>query len=141
MSKQYKPIETFWRVDENGCWLWQGCITKYGYGKYKKHERTYIAHRYVFELIKQRPIKEGMHLDHFRKKEIGCPRHCVNPDHLEEVTKLENDRRRDSCKLTKEKADEIRNLYRNGKSKIELAGLFNTTQQNIHLIIINQRWL
>lgn len=45
------------------------------------------AHRVAYELLVG-PIPEGLVLDHLCRV-----RHCVNPDHLEPVTKRENERR------------------------------------------------
>ena len=91
MSKIAKPLETFWNIDSNDCWIWRGQINNCGYGKYKKGERTYIAHRYVFEIYNKRKIITGLDLDH-----LCHVRLCVNPAHLEEVTRKENIRRMDA---------------------------------------------
>jgi hypothetical protein len=53
-------------------------------------KQTYIAHRISYkEFIG--PIPEGLVIDHKCRT-----RHCVNPDHLEPVTSLENTRRGNS---------------------------------------------
>lgn len=66
-----------------GCWLWLGSINGGGYGRYK---HTY-AHRSAYEVV-HGPIAAGLHIDHLCR--VTC---CVNPDHLEAVTPLENMRR------------------------------------------------
>lgn len=82
------------RVDESsGCWIWlggkRGQNQSYGIfitcsqGKRKAHQ----AHRFVYELYKEK-IPEGKQLDHLCRVRL-----CVNPDHLEPVTLLENVRR------------------------------------------------
>lgn len=82
---------------ESGCWIWQGPISKStGYGTLTRRS----AHRAVYELLVG-PIPAGMHLDHTCHtadptcpRGIRCPhRPCVNPDHLEPVTREENCRR------------------------------------------------
>src|SRR5882757_480341 len=74
---------------EDGCWIWQGPPSNAGYGSYNVHnDRTYIAHRYVYELHKG-PVPDGLDLDH-----LCMVKMCVNPDHLEPVTRKENHRRR-----------------------------------------------
>lgn len=74
------------RVDDSGCWLWQGFIEVNGYGYYR-HEQTSWAHRASW-LIFRGPIPEGLQLDHLCRVKA-----CVNPKHLEPVTNGENQRR------------------------------------------------
>jgi hypothetical protein len=98
-------------VREDGCWEWTGAISKPsvanpsagGYGRV----RTCVdgvaghvgAHRFVYETVVG-PIPEGMQLDHKCCDPVRCVggntcphRRCCNPDHLEPVTGLENQRR------------------------------------------------
>jgi len=58
-----------------------------GYGTFYLDGRSQKAHRVAYELLVG-PIPEGLTLDHLCRV-----RHCVNPDHLEPVTRLENWRR------------------------------------------------
>lgn len=72
------------RVDEaSGCWLWVGHIIKEGYGRMA----AIPAHRVVYEAAIG-PIPTGLDIDHLCRV-----RHCVNPAHLEPVTRSENLRR------------------------------------------------
>jgi HNH endonuclease len=75
------------------CWVWFAGVDKDGYGKYvfrKNGRRHYVrAHRYCWTIF-HGPIPDGLQLDHLCKN----PR-CVNPAHLELVTRLENVRRGD----------------------------------------------
>jgi hypothetical protein len=90
MSDLRKRFEAKYVVDASGCWLWQGFIDKAGYGRLRLGGRTLpvgYAHRISHELFKG-PIPEGLHIDHLCRVRI-----CVNPDHLEAVTNLENVRR------------------------------------------------
>ena len=67
------------------CWLWTASTTKNGYGRFAvSHERTQVAHRWLWEQTNG-PVPEGLELDHVCKV-----KHCVNPDHLEPVTRSEN---------------------------------------------------
>ncbi len=82
-------VDRFWmKVNKNGpngCWLWIAHKNKAGYGRL--HARnTYIdlAHRFAYEQIKG-PIPEGFTLDHLCRN-----RACVNPAHLEPVTRKDN---------------------------------------------------
>ena len=76
-------------VDENGCWLWQGYVSRQGYGQMKVDHRHWKAHRFAY-VVWRGPIAEGLEIDHLCRV-----RRCVNPDHLEPVTHRENVRRGD----------------------------------------------
>lgn len=80
--------EAFWsRVEEpngDGCWLWGGMITDKGYGAFSDQKRQRPAHRVAYELVVG-PIPEGLDLDHLCRV-----RNCVNPGHLEPVTRRVN---------------------------------------------------
>lgn len=68
---------------KGGCWLWAGAFSSGGYG----HYRNKSAHRVVYEALVG-PIPQGLDLDHLCRV-----RACVNPRHLEPVTRQENLRR------------------------------------------------
>ena len=74
-------------VPESGCWLWIGSTDKGGYGRLKWQGRTTLAHRLVYKILKGR-IRRNRMLDHLCR--VRC---CVNPDHLEPVTHVENNLR------------------------------------------------
>jgi hypothetical protein len=74
---------------DSGCWEWIGRRTKNGYGRYyigtsRLDQRYASAHRWAYELLAG-PIPNGMDLVHLCRV-----RHCVNPAHLEPVTRAEN---------------------------------------------------
>lgn len=69
------------------CWVWHGSRTCRGYGKLRDAAKSRSAHRVSYELFVG-PIPEGLELDHLCRHPA-----CVNPDHLEPVTRLENQRR------------------------------------------------
>ena|SRR5579885_311897 len=73
-------------VNEDGCWLWTGALSE-GYGRQRVRDFVYLAHRLVYELLVE-PIPEGFDIDHLCRV-----RRCVNPAHLEPVTRAENLRR------------------------------------------------
>lgn len=73
-------------VSENGCWVWPGSTTN-GYGDVAIDGKTYRVHRVVYVHCKGE-IPTGHEVDH-----LCFNRLCANPDHLEAVTREENNRR------------------------------------------------
>lgn len=73
-------------VDASGCWLWTGAIDRHGYGLVRLGGKSRLAHRVVYEAVGSIPT--GRDLDHLCRV-----RACVNPAHLEPVTRAENLRR------------------------------------------------
>ena len=69
------------------CWLWTGYINNNGYGEAHFNGRKYKTHRLIYELHKG-VIPKELEIDHLCRV-----RNCVNPDHLEVVTHLENIKR------------------------------------------------
>lgn len=70
---------------ENGCWLWTGCKTRGGYGSFRNEKgKTENAHRWAYRVFIG-SVPEGLELDHLCRN-----RSCVNPHHLEPVTRYEN---------------------------------------------------
>lgn len=80
--------ERFWKfVDKSSeCWNWTGAIAKNGYGVFRT-DKTAYAHRVGYELCGNVLI-DGLVLDH-----LCSNRRCVNPSHIEQVTRGENARR------------------------------------------------
>jgi hypothetical protein len=83
--------QRFWSKVRRGdvCWNWTGAIGSGGYGNFyagggRTERRTMGAHHYAYELLVG-PVPEGKCLDHLCRN-----RRCVNPDHLEVVTRGEN---------------------------------------------------
>lgn len=73
----------------SGCWQWTGAIDKTGYGRFTiGRGRSQAAHRFAYELHVG-PILPGLDLDHLCRN-----RWCVNPAHLEPVTRSVNLSRR-----------------------------------------------
>lgn len=68
----------------SGCWLWLGA-TSQGYGVFGLGNGVNVrAHCFSYE-VERGPIPNGLDLDHLCR--IRC---CVNPDHLEPVTRAVN---------------------------------------------------
>jgi hypothetical protein len=74
----------------NNCWVWLGGTTNKAnpYGKFSSVYGQTSAHRMAYELTKG-AISKGLEIDHLCKNTL-----CVNPDHLEAVTKQVNMLRR-----------------------------------------------
>src|SRR3990167_9368970 len=71
----------------DGCWIWQGSLTRGGYGTYKAMGLATTAHRIAY-LAWIGEIPSELELDHKCRNTD-----CVNPAHLEPVTHTENVRR------------------------------------------------
>lgn len=102
MPSTVTALDRFYRhvkVLENGCHEWTGFVNKDGYGMFKMPDgRALVAHRAIYEL-KRGPIDNRLPLDHTCHTTrcpggATCPhRRCVNDDHLEPVTQIENYKR------------------------------------------------
>lgn len=89
MSDHKHPILIrFWEkvsVTPNGCWEWSASTNaENGYGMFWNGERTQVAHRFLYEtIIGSVPV--GFELDHLCRN-----KRCVNPTHLDIVTRSQN---------------------------------------------------
>jgi hypothetical protein len=87
------------RPELGPCWVWTGAKQGSGYGTFYLEGCHVGAHVAAYTLMRK-PVPEGAELDHLCHPGDGsCPhatcRHrlCVNPDHLDPVTRLENQKR------------------------------------------------
>jgi hypothetical protein len=82
LTDQERLTKYVTRTDD--CWLWTGARTHAGYGLLTINYANHYAHRWSYELHVG-PIPPGLDLDHLCRV-----RHCVNPEHLEPVTRKTN---------------------------------------------------
>lgn len=71
-------------ISDGGCWLWNSTLNSRGYARMGMYSRLILMHRWSYILFKG-DIPQGLVLDHLCRTP-----NCVNPDHLEVVTQLEN---------------------------------------------------
>lgn len=78
------PIPIF-RPILGPCWIWTACVNSSGYGLVgDSHRKIQLSHRIAYELIRGH-IPKKLQIDHLCRV-----RNCVNPWHLEVVTKRIN---------------------------------------------------
>lgn len=92
------------KIDMRGpdeCWLWTASMRQ-GYGQLKVDGHMVNAHRLAYELWVG-PVPAGHEIDHTCHNGSGCDegdacphRRCMNPAHLEAVTRTVNLERRDA---------------------------------------------
>lgn len=87
------PIEErFWAKirKTNNHWFWTGGKTLLGYGSLWDYERKggVMAHRLSWELANGKKIPKELHIDHLCRTPS-----CVNPNHIEPVTRKVNAQR------------------------------------------------
>lgn len=148
------PPHLFWpKVDvrgENECWPWLAGKDTHGYGKVKTRamRSPACAHRVSFS-YSNGPIPDGLLIRH----KCDNP-NCVNPNHLETGTHLDNsadskkrNRHRHgsghhNATLTEDKVRAIRFVHtRLGWSPQRTGRLFNLGFQHVHDIVRGRIWV
>jgi hypothetical protein len=132
----------------NGCWNWIGAMTADGYGRFSISPKIENAHRVAYRLWVG-DIPNDLVVRHKCLKN----RKCVNPEHLEVGTKLENamDKKRDGTervgedkpqsKLTEVIINQIRDEYSAGnETHRSLASKYNVCSSTIHNILHKIKW-
>jgi hypothetical protein len=133
--RRNSPLESFYSVDTtSGCWNWLGAIDKTGYGHYTVGVKNYTSHKFVYTKYKGE-VAKWLELDHTCNN-----RKCVNPEHLEPVTKLVNVRRSSATKLTIWMAAKIKERLPFEKDS-KIAQDFKVARQTIHSIRRRESWI
>ncbi len=70
-------------------WLWKAACNSGGYGTFSWKGKSSFAHRFSYEHYVG-DIPDGLDIDHLCRVRL-----CVNPEHLEAVTRTENLQRGD----------------------------------------------
>ena len=75
------------KATPDGCLSFTGAKQSKGYGCVSISGVVYLAHRLAWELARG-PIPAGLTVDHLCRNKV-----CLNPDHMEIVSREENSRR------------------------------------------------
>lgn len=136
--------ERFWMYGkkmESGCWLWQGCKDKQGYGQYGVHHKRHQAHRYAYTLSNG-AVPHGMQVLH----RCDTPA-CINPEHLFLGTNDDNMRDkalkgRAGTRLNLDQVREIKAALATGKRGIsaELARKYQVSATLIYGIKVGKHY-
>lgn len=118
------------------CHVWQRSFDEDGYGYFRHKGKVIRAHIHYY-VGKFGPVPVGMELDHTCRN-----RACVNPDHLEAVTHLENCRRGRLVKtgMTIEKARTAREMKAAGKTQREIGAHLGIGISLVAQIVGNRCW-
>ena len=116
-----------------GCWNYNGHIDKDGYAGLVKfgNRLTRAPRRYYIEA--KGPIPDGLEIDHLCRN-----RRCVNPAHLEAVTRAETVHRSLVTKAKPQIAESIRRLKAMGLSHRDIGFLFQLSSSTIHYIVTKE---
>ena len=121
------PLGSDYDVDTNtGCWLWKWGTGKDGYANARSQGRTFRIARFLAN------TPAGMDTRH----NPGCPRHCINPFHLQVGTRSENvrDMHKDgngNRKLSDKQAEVIRRRAWAGENQTQIGREFGVSRETV----------
>ena len=127
------PFEGRYVIDDQGCWVWQGCRVWNGYGQLTYKGWKGLAHRLSYFLHHGELPEGDLQVHH-----ICANRACINPDHLEAATPVEN-RRAAPTKLNPEKVAQIRELA-GDLSQPQIAKRFGVDHTTIGPVLRGEIW-
>jgi hypothetical protein len=120
---------------ETPCWVWQKTLDNYGYGLLSFGRKMRKGAHIVSWQNANGPVPPGLELDHLCRV-----RACVNPSHLEPVTRAENIRRGSRAKLTAEQVRELRALVGAGMTHRSAAARFDVHKSTVGHIVTRRSW-
>lgn len=116
------------------CWIWQKSVDKDGYGNGSKNHKAERAHRLYYRRYRGK-IPKGYDVDH-----LCFMTSCVNPEHLEAVPPLVNQRRRRTTVLTIEKVELIHAMISGGKNCCEVASILGIARATVYAAHKRRNW-
>ena len=123
---------------ETPCWIWQRYLQPDGYGrcvvKTEDGKKSMGAHAMMWERVNG-PVPEGKELDHLCRV-----RPCIRPDHIEPVTKKENQHRSPFRKLNPQLVAEMRTLRTEGWTLVRLAERFHVSVPVVSKVCRHELW-
>lgn len=126
-AAQYREED---RGHDTPCWIWLRALSTRGYGVYGHGARP--AHCVYYEQA-HGSIPAGAELDHLCRV-----RACVNPRHLEPVTRAENARR--SPLVAKLSPDVVAEIRRSIEPQRIVAARYGVARQTVSDIRLRRRW-
>lgn len=141
-GRKPNPVKIEDRGYVTACWVWHGANNGLGYGVKTIGGKSVYVHRPYYE-CKYGIIPEGLEIDHLCRVPA-----CVNPDHLEAVTRRENVRRglagenvrRQARLLRKLTDDQVREVRASTESGPTLAKKYNVHNSVIYNIWHRKRY-
>ena len=121
-------------IEETGCWRWVFPLSR-GYAQINiKQYKRVPAHRAFYEEVFGKMDKD-LDADHICKN-----RWCVNPYHIQPLSRIANCRRGSRSKLTLEAANQIRADRASGYNTYRLAQKYHVDRKTIYRVLVKNEW-
>ena len=126
--------------DKNGCWIWPRAKNKTGggYGQFYYRGNSHLAHRIYYQLFKG-TIPGNHDIHHLCNNPA-----CVNPDHLEALSRAEHRyQHRDQVpyKLNWDAVRDIRCSYATGNFTYQQLGdIYDVSRESVRQVIKFETW-
>ncbi len=152
MSKK-NTMEYVWEnIDkrtDNDCWNWMGYKDIGNYGKININNKTYYAHRFIYEQTFGKILGGSFILHKCNNPSCCNPKHLYSGTQKDNIKQMYNDKRNvnhcgeksGSTKLTEKDVLEIRELYLTKKYyQRDLGEIFGVHRYTITGIVNKKRW-